>query len=568
MTAPSNPAASAKEELPELPFPATPIEELLRVLVKAVRAHQLYLPNNPVYKAAIESLRSAFVPVWENTEEFALSVSETELRWLGRPVLVEPSKSSDSLAWTLHKDGVRELRFMKGFEEQELVRLLGILQRVRKASPEEDDLLTMLWEADFAFLRYRYVELGAEQVAPLADGGQPAAPPQPGDVRAALQSAGAADEKSAIVNMKDFDATLYFLDEKELEYLRHEIDREYHGQLRRTVASTLFDIFEAQAAPEIRAEVAEDIEHLMLSLLAIGELGTVAYILAESQVAVAHSPGVTDEQREALGRLPERLSAPEPLGQLLQILDESAEPAHGGELNELFLQLRPAALGTIFAWLPRLQTARVRALVEAAAERLAQGNTAQLVQLIASPDPAVTAEAIRRATNMKAAAAVAPLAKVLADADVKIRQLAVTALSAIASPGALQALEKAVEDPDREVRVAAVRTLGARAYRGVFGRIESVVKGKALRGTDLSERTAFFEAFGAMCGDGGVQFLDGILNGKGLFGNREDAETRACAAIALGRVGTKKAQDALQRAASEKDVVVRNAVNRALRQGT
>jgi hypothetical protein len=71
-----------------------------------------------------------------------------------------------------------------------------------------------------------------------------------------------------------------------------------------------------------------------------------------------------------------------------------------------------------------------------------------------------------------------------------------------------------------------------------------------------------------MCGDGGVQFLDSILNGKGLFGNREDAETRACAAIALGRVGTKKAQEALQRAGAEKDVVVRNAVNRALKQGT
>ena len=551
----------------ELPFPPAPVEELLRLLVKAVRAHQLYLPNNPIYKSAIESVRAAFAPIWARTDELPLNFTETEVRWCGRPVLVEAAKTSDSLAWTFHKDGVRELRFMQGFEQDELVRLFGILQRVRKALPEEDDLLTMLWEADFAFLRYRYVDLGAEPVAPLGEGLPAGAAPEPGDIRA-MTHAPPPEDRPAVVNMKDFDATLYFLDEQELAYLRHEIDREYHGELRRTVASTLFDIFEAQAAPDVRAEVAENIEHLMLSLLAVGELRTVAYILAESQVAVTHAPNVTEEQRAALGRLPERLSAPEPLSQLLQMLDESAEPAHGGELNELFLQLKPAALATIFAWLPTLQNPRVRGLVEAAADRLAQGNTEQLVQLIASADHAVAAEAIRRATSMKSAAAVPPLAKVLTDGDVSLRQLATQALAAIGSPGALQALEKAIEDSDREVRVAAVRTLSARAYRGVFARVEAAVKGRALREADLTERMAFFEAFGAMCGDGGVAFLDGLLNGKGLFGKREDPELRACAAIALGRVGTKKAQEALQRAATEKDVVVRNAVNRALRQGT
>jgi HEAT repeat protein len=40
---------------------------------------------------------------------------------------------------------------------------------------------------------------------------------------------------------------------------------------------------------------------------------------------------------------------------------------------------------------------------------------------------------------------------------------------------------------------------------------------------------------------------------------------RACAAIALGRVGTEMAVAALRKAAVERDVIVRNAVARALR---
>jgi HEAT repeat protein len=76
---------------------------------------------------------------------------------------------------------------------------------------------------------------------------------------------------------------------------------------------------------------------------------------------------------------------------------------------------------------------------------------------------------------------------------------------------------------------------------------------------------AFFEAYGALCGDAGVPLLDGMLNGKGFLGRREDPEMRACAAMALGRIQSPQAQDALNRATADKEALVRNAVNRALR---
>src|SRR3712207_9580743 len=73
---------------------------------------------------------------------------------------------------SFYKDGIRELQFLAGFETEELPTLLDIMQRVRKASPEEEDLLTLLWEGDFGLLRYRYVDLGMEPAAPLADGSE------------------------------------------------------------------------------------------------------------------------------------------------------------------------------------------------------------------------------------------------------------------------------------------------------------------------------------------------------------------------------------------------------------
>ena len=78
---------------------------------------------------------------------------------------------------------------------------------------------------------------------------------------------------------------------------------------------------------------------------------------------------------------------------------------------------------------------------------------------------------------------------------------------------------------------------------------------------------ALFEAFGGLCGDAGVAELDGILNARGLLGAKETPEMRACAARALGLVGTRTAMAALQNSAEIKDVVVRSAVARAMRGG-
>lgn len=540
------------------------VEELLRLFGKAARAHQLYLPNNPVYKTAHDALRAGFVPIWEQGEELVLSFTESEVKWEGETVLEETTRGSDSLPWLFFKDGVRELRMLRGFEFEELDKLLGILQRVRKASPDEDDLLTMLWEGDFSALRYRYVDLSQEASVPLADGGEALAASYE-DPRVSVEEDESPTSRDGVVSMSDFDGTLYFLDEKEIEYLQTEVRREYQSDLRKNVVSVLLDIFEQQTDASIRDEVAEVLDTLMLHMLSASQFSNVAYLVRESLVAVQRAAELLPPQRDRLAMLPSRLSAPEALSQLLQSLDESPELPSATDVLELFEQLRGDALGTVLDWLGRLQNARLRPMLEQAALRLASQNTAELVKLILSPMHHVALEAVRRAGSLQTPAAVAPIAKILASGVAELRLASVQSLNEIGSPGALQAMERAVEDTERDVRVAALRAIQTRAYRPALPRLEGIVKGKALRSADLTEKMAVFEAYGSLCGEGGVPFLDSTLNAKSLFGRRDDAEIRACAAVALGRIKTTSAQDALQKAAGEKDVVVRNAVSRALR---
>jgi hypothetical protein len=539
---------------------------MLKVFLKAARAHQLYLHNNPTYLRALDLARAAFAPIWEVTDELVFDVTETELKWHGEAVLEEPEKATDNIPWMMYKDGIRELRLLKEFERHELVPLLDILQRSRKVSPEEDDLLTMLWEQEFSYLRYRYIDMSTENATPIDKagfrGGEAGA-------QALQESAPPIDSTvSAVVNLEDFDSTLYFLEDSEVEYLREEVRKEYAIDMRRNVVAMLLDTFEVQGDPGVREEIAVLLDTLMLHILSSGEFKTAAFLLRETSQTAERAPGITPEQKDQLLRIRNRLSEAEVLAQILQSLDEASQLPDQEDLNELFDQLNVAALATVFSWMTKAQTPRLRVLLENSAARLAMANTAELVRLIGSTDRDVAREAVRRAGAVKATAAVAALAKLTTDPDVQMRLAAVQALGEIASPGAMQFLERTIEDPHRDVRVATTRAIAARAHRPALAKIEAAIKGKVTREADLTEKMALFEAYGTLCGDAGITLLDGMLNARGLFGKKEDPELRACAAMALGRIGSEAAVTTLRRAANEKEILVRNAVNRALRGGT
>jgi hypothetical protein len=542
------------------------VTNLMQVLVKALRAIQLYLPNNPVYQRATENLRAGFGPVWEYTDDLELEVRENDLVWDETAVLTQDNKS-DSIPWILFKDGIRRVTILKGAEDEEIARLLQVIHRTRTLDPDAgDDLLTLLWEQDFQLVKYDFVEMGMEEVAPLAREEEPTiAPPQ--EVRQQVEEEAAEEQPQPIVSIDDFDSTLYFLDEREIEYLKGEIEREYQQDLRGNVLSMLFDLLELQTYGTVRAELLSIVENFIPYLLAVGDFRSVAYILREIRVVLERAREVMPEHREKLVELPGTLSKQEALGQLLQSLDEATVHPTEDELGELFRELRPAALNTVLAWLPRLTNERVRSLLYGAARRLAQAYPRELVSALESADQRVLLETVRLAGQLRLPPVVPALGSLLDRGSAEVRRAVVSALSATGTPGSLQQLEKAILDEDRDVRIAAVRAIGAERHAGAHDALEAVVTGRRLRDADLTEKTAFFEAYGSVAGSGDLARLRALLEPHGLFKKKEDPQTRACAAMAIGRINTDDARAVLERYTSDKDPVVRAAVTQALRGG-
>jgi len=536
----------------------------MQVVVKGLRATQLYLPNNPVYQRAVENIKGAFRQVWQAADDLHLDVGETDLRWEDTVVYSQDNRS-ESIAWTLYKDGVRSLTFKRGVEDGEIVKFLGVLQHARNLLADApEDLLTLLWAQDFQFVSYTFRELVSEDAVPIEAGETiPSTPPT--TVRQYVAEE-APPKREGLVSIDDFDTTLYFLDEKEVEYLKGEAEREYQQDLRRNVLSMLFDLLELQTYATVRAELISILENFIPYLLGAGDFRSVAFILRETHVILQRARELVPEHRQTLENLPGRLSQADTLSQLVQSLDEASVHPTEEELSELFQELQPEALPTLMGWVPKLTNERVKELVHKAAERLALANAAEVLKALASEDGAAQLEMVRLAGRLKLPGAPEGMGQLLASGDRTLKLAVVEALTAIASPGAMRLLEQAVDDGDRDVRIAGVRFLAQRGHRNALARVEAAVTGGKLKNADLTEKMAFFEAYGSLAGAKGISVLEKMLLAKGLLSKKEDPETRACAAMALGKIRSAEARGVLEKAAQDKEALVRNAVSRALRE--
>lgn len=546
-------------------LPASHVTELIQGMAKALRAFQMYMPNNPIYQRAIQNLRAAFVPIWAATDELVLNVAETELIWEEQVVYRQINKS-ESIAWTLFKDGMRAITIYKGAEAEELPRLLETINKARFLTADAgDDLLTLLWALEFESIKYRFIDFFAEGGGELPGPSGVAGGSGTAEQRRALVAEEVTRPKG-VVDLDDIDSTLYFLEEQEITYLAGEVEEEYKRDVRGSALNVLFDLMETQPEGGFRDEVLGVLEQLFPNLLTSRDFQSAGAVLRESKLLKDRAANLRLEQVQRLDGFVSRLSDPAIVGQLLQSLDESSGLGLDSHAAGVLGELRASALEPLVSWLPNLSSEPLRKMLEGVADKLASGNTAEVQRLLRSPESPALSGVVAICGRLQLHQAVPGFTDVIGHSDPAVRHAAVQALAQLGTPGAMTLLDRAIDDGDRQVRIAAVRAVGGRGYKGALRKIEAIVLGKTVKEMDLTEKMAFFEAYGAIAGTNALKPLSAILLQRGLLKMKEPPEIRACAAMALGRIKTAEARETLQRALDDKELVVRNAVNRALRE--
>jgi hypothetical protein len=131
---------------------------MLMRLATTARSFLLYDASNEAIHRFLTLLLEALVAALQEEGVLDLAVLPFELKFDGQTVYLNRDRER-SLAFRLYRDGVRRLRFRSGFDWEELARLIEILSiRYTGVHQREDDMVTLLWKADFTHLEITAVE--------------------------------------------------------------------------------------------------------------------------------------------------------------------------------------------------------------------------------------------------------------------------------------------------------------------------------------------------------------------------------------------------------------------------
>lgn len=300
------------------------VAEVLSALGAALRSYRLYEGSNPMVDRFVTTFKQKVAALWDGLPDLVLQIEENRILWEGNEVFPR-GESNHELAFLFYKDGIRELSLRPGFEEDdEPMKLLSVLARAPAISKEEDDLITLLWQENFARLSYATVEAAVEGFEfPEAAGEKTSiAPINPSQVR------GESSTERTALSTGDFQETLYFLDEAELRKLLDEVARESKRDLWGAVLNALMDRLE-DGNPQRQERIVEIVSELLPSALAAAQFDRCATMLGGLVDLAGRGDVIAPAALRQIRGVFDQLARPETAFQLADILEE-----HPGRLAD------------------------------------------------------------------------------------------------------------------------------------------------------------------------------------------------------------------------------------------
>ena len=126
---------------------------LLGRFLKALKAFRLYEPMHRTLTGFVEEFHSHLTEFTAAAGDFTLRVSQFQITYAGEPIYENPVRE-ESLAFRLFIHGVREITFHPGAERGEIAEFLEIIHASFDGRTSVEDLLTLLWERDFAHINF------------------------------------------------------------------------------------------------------------------------------------------------------------------------------------------------------------------------------------------------------------------------------------------------------------------------------------------------------------------------------------------------------------------------------
>jgi hypothetical protein len=533
--------------------PVEPIEErakstkeLIQTLLQTIKTYRLYDAHHPTLTRLLDRLRGDFDRYFGEFDSFSIQVGEHQLFYQGDAVYESPDVKG-SLAFLFFKDGIREIQFFKGLEYKELEDFLIVIRENEMVNHLEDDLVTLLWEKDFAHIDFVIVDdflkeddttipstfedllkgmehtgLRGESIRKTSGGAE---------IEEASMGGTEALKQLLLPSSKPSLVQAYALSHDAIKEIDQEVEEEQQLEYLSILNDELIEILlhlteDADAHENIIAYYKQIIE----SLLEKGEIKKVVTILKDFDILLG-SLVLKDKQLAPIRAILEIASNPHAVELLGNTIKENGAMDSEGVL-QYFQFLTKQAIDPLCRLLKELESGNWRELICDRLTELCKDRIELLSKYLSDPDALFVFYIISILGRVGHPSTLEYLRKMVIHHDPKIRGEILQLISQFGGKGTAL-VQRLLKDPLPEIRGKAALVLADMDKAQAVKLLSDMILSKDFYKRDYEEKVSFFKALGKTGSKEVITILSTIAKKGSWFKGAKWNEMRLCAANTL-----------------------------------
>lgn len=545
------------------------VKDVILHLTKTTKTLKIYLPNNPIYQKFLQELQSRFDSHLQEYEDLRLTVKQYALCYKGQ-VVYENTNRLENFAFKLFVDGIRELTFQEGIDKDEITSLLEIIGREYDPSNPDDDMVTLLWERHFTHVTYLVASDFIQETVPEI---KPHVAGTFGGLNQKEQTAIKSSAGSSLTAIQDFlgpkmadqVSQIFVLSEDEISSIKQQMKVEEHSNPITTLIGILSAILRIEKEDAAFSEMADIFDNVLDTLMLRGDFWHSKKILELFHELKDPGKNLPESQRLRLMQSIDKAGDSQRIRALEPVLNQwGAKEAD--RMFDFWMLLNTNALVPLIDLLGRLTQMKMRRVICEALIHLGKDHIEPLAQKLDDPRWYVVRNVVYILGKIGQEKVIEKFKKLVDHKEARVRKEVIHTLDGMKDPRAQELLKSFLNDSEGSLRIMAVRSLANHHYHGALDTLKGMIENREFFTRDLYEKKEVFDALGKI---GGADMVPGMvklvrLGRSAWFKKSAKEEMGVCAVLALKRIGTESAVDALREGKNFSNRIIREACAKAL----
>jgi len=571
------------------------VKRVLKLLDKTAKSNRTYGSSNPVAQKFSQQLFEELTAHLSAYNKLTFLVQRSEL--LCKEYVVyeaEKDGGSESIAFKLYADGIKELVLHQGLTQEDLAFFLDSLWGGLDPSKDDDDIVTRIWSRNLSTLSI----VTAEEVAKASvasdgfirlDGGMSSSDSTlrelldrersrnrrgsqggtdgegQGSTAGGSASGGGAGSGTNRNNRFQSGLVGYEVTDEELAALTKEIEAESKQDDIMYILDMLTAILASEKSPALLTKLFNLWGNIVESLLREGKWTVLENVLGLLHETDSVRPDLSEEHKQQLASLFSGLGRTDRVKTIESYLNRTPDANVEG-LSTILLLMKADAVPTLCSLLANVTSPVHQAIVSEVLTVLAKDQPDPLLKGLSDRRPAYVRNLLSILIKWNNPKFVEPVEKLIRYPDAQVRKEVVRAIGLFRPSGNGTKLVSLMEDTDESVRVAALKLLISGQYTAPFSLWSPILSGEDFMDRPMSERRAVFHAIRATCGDEAIPYWESLFTEWAWTNRKKKEELAVLAAETLGKLATPAAIATLELGVKKGAAAVRHACTLALSQ--